>query len=171
MSGVQGCGAEQSHETNDDQVYRNYIVEQSRYTTSIKMPAIGTTTFGGNHMSEQKSRNSNRFLLIFLLVPLVCWAQSLHIKDSEATAHVGQQVVVEGAVAAVFTSRSGNTFLNFGAPYPNQDFSAVIFAENSSSFRNVEQLQGKRVAVSGVVRLYRGKPEIILRSAHQLRLL
>jgi DNA/RNA endonuclease YhcR with UshA esterase domain len=114
---------------------------------------------------------SGRFLLIFLLFPVVCWAQSLHITDDQAAAHVGQQVVVEGTVVRVYTSSSGTTFLNFGAAYPNQDFTAVIFDKVSSAFPSVDQLRGKRVAISGAVQLYQGKPEIILRSASQLRLL
>jgi len=112
---------------------------------------------------------AKQLFLLLILFPLVCLAQSPRIKDSETGAHVGQRVVVEGTVASVFTSRSGNTFLSFGAAYPNQDFTAVIFSEDAGLFSNVEQLQGKRVEVSGVVRIYRGKPEIILRSGAQLR--
>ena len=114
---------------------------------------------------------SRRVVLALLFLPVVCWAQSLQITDEQAAAHVGQKVVVQGTVAGVYTSRSGNTFLNFGGTYPDQDFTAVVFSEASSSFSDVEQLQGKRVAISGVVRLYRGKPEIILRSASQLQVL
>lgn len=121
--------------------------------------------------NRQALRYTTLSLVVSLMLPLVCWAQNLHIKDNEAGEHVGQRVFVEGTVAAVFTSRSGNTFLNFGATYPNQDFSAVIFAENSGSFHDIQQLQGKRVEVSGVVRVYRGKPEIILRSTQQLHVL
>jgi DNA/RNA endonuclease YhcR with UshA esterase domain len=47
----------------------------------------------------------------------------------------------------------------------------VIFDKESSAFSNVDQLRGKRVAISGAVQLYEGKPEIILRSASQLRML
>jgi hypothetical protein len=48
------------------------------------------------------------------------------IKDSEATQFVGQNVEVKGLVVAVHTSRKGNTFINFGAPYPNQTFTGWI---------------------------------------------
>jgi DNA/RNA endonuclease YhcR with UshA esterase domain len=114
---------------------------------------------------------AKRVFVALLLLPVVCWAQSLHITDEQAAAHVGQQVTVQGTVSSVYTSRGGNTFINFGGSYPNQDFTAVIFSEASSSFPNVDPLQGKQVEVSGVVRLYHGKPEIILRSASQLRVL
>jgi hypothetical protein len=37
------------------------------------------------------------------------------IPANEAAAHVGECATVEGVVAMVFTSKSGNTFLNIGA--------------------------------------------------------
>jgi len=36
-----------------------------------------------------------------------------------AASHIGEYATVEGVVAKVFTSKSGNTFLNIGASYPN----------------------------------------------------
>jgi hypothetical protein len=93
-----------------------------------------------------------------LLIPLLCWSQTVHITDADAAAHVGEHFVIEGTVAAVYTSRKGNTFLNFGAKYPNQDFAAVVFASSAGVFSNLRNLAGRRVRVTGVVRLYRGKP-------------
>ncbi len=89
------------------------------------------------------------------------------IRDSEAVSHVGQTVTVE-ATASVHVTRSGTTFLNFGAAYPKQTFTAVIFSSAVSQFPNPQQWEGKRVRVSGKVRLYRGRPEIILESTSQL---
>ena len=48
------------------------------------------------------------------------------VEDSSAVGHLGETVTVEGMVAAVFTSSKGNTFLNFGAAYPNQTFTGWI---------------------------------------------
>jgi hypothetical protein len=48
------------------------------------------------------------------------------IPANEAAAHVNQYATVEGVVAKVFTSKSGNTFLNIGATYPNQTFTGWI---------------------------------------------
>jgi hypothetical protein len=65
--------------------------------------------------------------------------------------------------------RSRPTFLDFGKPYPNQVFTAVVFGSNRAKFGTPEaRLQGKRVCVSGAIRDYRGKPEIILRDPSQL---
>ena len=48
------------------------------------------------------------------------------IPANEAAAHVNQYATVEELVAKVFTSKSGNTFLNIGAAYPNQTFTGWI---------------------------------------------
>ena len=48
------------------------------------------------------------------------------IPANEAAAHIGEYASVEGVVAKVFTSKSGNTFLNIGASYPNQTFTGWI---------------------------------------------
>jgi DNA/RNA endonuclease YhcR with UshA esterase domain len=120
-------------------------------------------------MSNSRVLLAKCLVLAFVLLPPACWARTPHITDRQAATHVGQRVVVEGKVVAVYTSQMGTTFLNFGAVYPRQDFSVVIPAAHSLAFPSVQQLQGKRVEVTGVVRLYRGKPEMILRSADQLR--
>jgi DNA/RNA endonuclease YhcR with UshA esterase domain len=44
----------------------------------------------------------------------------------------------------------------------------VIFSDSVSEFPNVEQLAGKTISVSGTVKLYSGRPEIILRSPNQI---
>jgi hypothetical protein len=44
------------------------------------------------------------------------------IPDTEAAQHVGRQAAVEGMMVKVLTSESSNTFLNFGAAYPNETF-------------------------------------------------
>jgi len=90
------------------------------------------------------------------------------VRDSEAASHVGESVIVEGTVASVHVTRSGTTFLNFGAAYPKQTFTAVIFSSAASRFPNPQQWEGKRVRVTGKVRLYRDRPEIVLEASSQL---
>ena len=91
------------------------------------------------------------------------------INPVEAPKHIGQTATVRGIVDEVHTSRRGNTFLDLGGKYPNQAFTGVIFKENVSDFPNVESLEGKMVNISGPIQTYHGKPEIILRSASQLK--
>lgn len=90
------------------------------------------------------------------------------VDAASAHAHVGEYVTVRGRVANVFTSAKGNTFLNFGEPYPRQVFSAVIFAGSAEQFPNVKRLEGRNAFVTGRVKLYKGKPEIVLSTSAQL---
>ena len=94
--------------------------------------------------------------------------QQVVIPDSGAASHVGQTVTVEGTVANVHVTRSGTTFLNFGAAYPKQTFTAVIFRSAASLFPNPQQWESKRVRVTGKVRLYRDRPEIVLEASSQV---
>jgi DNA/RNA endonuclease YhcR with UshA esterase domain len=91
------------------------------------------------------------------------------IAPAEAKAHVGETATVEGTVDEVYTARSGVTFLDMGGRYPNETFTGVIFAGDAGKFPNVHALQGKTVDITGPVRLYRGRPEIILNDAGQLK--
>ena len=57
----------------------------------------------------------------------------------------------------------------FGMPYPNEVFTAVIFVSSRPKFGTPETtFRGKRVCVTGQVRNYRGKPEIIVSDPSQL---
>jgi DNA/RNA endonuclease YhcR with UshA esterase domain len=96
-------------------------------------------------------------------------ARQATIRDSEAASHVGEDVTVEGIIANVHTSRAGNTFLNFGRPYPNQTFTAAVFRSEASQFSDLHGWEGKRVRVTGRIKLYRGRPEIILDDPDQLK--
>jgi hypothetical protein len=43
-----------------------------------------------------------------------------------AALHVGQKATVEGTVAVIFTSKNGNSFINFGGRYPHLTFTGWI---------------------------------------------
>jgi hypothetical protein len=78
-------------------------------------------------------------------------------------------VTIEGVVVKVFTSRNGNTFLDFGAAYPNELFTGWIPRESAlSADPALWSLRGRRVKLTGNVELYRSKPEIKIVSADQL---
>ena len=56
------------------------------------------------------------------------------------------------------------TFLNVCAAYPNSPLTVVIWGDNRINFKNKpeEYYNGKDICVSGVVVIYKGKPEIIV---------
>lgn len=110
-----------------------------------------------------------RTVIALLLVLVAPAAHAGTVRPVDARAHIGQRVTVEGIVDQVFLDRrSGVTFLDMGGRYPGNAFTAVIFPENADKFADVEGLEGRNVAVTGVVRLYRGRPEIILENPAQL---
>lgn len=96
-------------------------------------------------------------------------AETQTIAPADAKAHVGQTVTIEGPVGNVSTARSGMTFIDIGGRYPDNAFAAVIFSDDSGKFADVKALNGKVVDVTGAVTLYRGKPEIVLKSADQMK--
>jgi hypothetical protein len=96
-------------------------------------------------------------------------AQAEIIAASQAQAHVGQVVTVEGTVGGIVTARSGARFLDIGGDFPNNAFAAVIFKDDAGKFPGVDSLRGKTVAVTGSIRLYRGRPEIVLSDPAQLK--
>jgi len=59
--------------------------------------------------------------------------------------------------------------LNLDNAYPNQTITAVIFANKTNLFPELEKLQNKTVEISGKIADYRGRPEIILTSTNQLK--
>ncbi len=91
------------------------------------------------------------------------------IQPADAKAHVGQTLTVEGTVSDVHTTASGMTFIDMGGHYPDNVFTAVIFPDDASKFPDVDSLEGKTMDITGPMRLYKGRPEIILKSADQIK--
>ena len=92
----------------------------------------------------------------------------LRISAAEAKAHVGSEVILTGKVAEV-NGTERLMRLNLDKAYPNQTITAVIFANKTNLFPEVEKLQHKTVEISGKIEDYRGRPEIILTSTNQLK--
>ena len=86
----------------------------------------------------------------------------------EAAKHVGETATITDKVDGVHQSSKGNIFLNMGGKYPNQAFTAFIPSASAAQFPNPQQYEGRTVAVSGKVTLYKGKPEIIVNSPSQI---
>lgn len=115
-------------------------------------------------------------LALCLLSVVVCAACSRHptrpgtIPPEEAASHLGQTVTVEGVVSEVHTARSGSaTFIDMGGSYPNNAFTGVIFASDMWTVGDVSGLAGKTADINGEVRLYHGKPEIVISSPRQIK--
>jgi DNA/RNA endonuclease YhcR with UshA esterase domain len=112
-------------------------------------------------------------LFVFFASTLTLLAQS-KITASEAKNHIGETVSVCGqVVSAHYAARTkGNpTFLNLDEPYPNQIFTILIWGSDRDKFGNPEtRFQNKKVCVTGVIKDYRGKPEIVAEQPNQIQL-
>lgn len=88
---------------------------------------------------------------------------------NHAGAHAGEQACVTGRVLRVYTSKSGNTFLDFCENYRACPFTSVVFASDRSNFGNLTALQGRSVELRGKIQMYHDQPEIVLKEASQIR--
>src|SRR4029453_6738324 len=88
--------------------------------------------------------------------------------DREAAAHGGETELVVGTVVSVHRSKAGNIYLNFGADYPHQTFSGAILNPRDPAFSQLDTLAGKRVGVRGMIKSYKGQPEILIESMDQI---
>jgi micrococcal nuclease len=92
---------------------------------------------------------------------------------SELELFVGDSITVAGKVftARFFEeSKTKPTLLNVGAPYPDQPLTLVIENEDRSNFAKPEEhYLNKTLQVSGVVQVFKGKPQIVLRRPQQVQ--
>jgi micrococcal nuclease len=95
-------------------------------------------------------------------VPVITW--------SEAHTYYNQYVIIEGTI--VNTHNSGTVcFLNFHTDY--HYFTAVIFVCDFSGFPKSPDTYylGKTVHIIGIIKEYKGSPEIIVKTSAQIRIL
>lgn len=95
------------------------------------------------------------------------WAGE-EVADSNAASCVGRVCRVEGVVANISISKNNKIVLAFGKPYPKQSFSAVIDANSSSQFQDIQAYEGRKARVTGLVTLNKGHPEAALIHPSQL---
>lgn len=91
------------------------------------------------------------------------------VAADSAKFHIGEQTTVCGKVMGVYTGKSGVVKLNFGADYPNNTFTAVIFENDVKKFKPAAEFKGQTICVNGNIELYNGKPEIVLHDPLQVK--
>lgn len=86
----------------------------------------------------------------------------------EAKDYLGKTVTVKGLVADIYQSEKV-AYLNFVEKYPENPFTAVIFANKFSDFGDINRYKGKTVEVTGRVSTYNKKPQVILDKESQIK--
>ena len=95
---------------------------------------------------------------------------TIRISYTEAPEHVGEYAWVEGRVDHVYTSEKGTIFINFCPDYKTSPFGAVIFVSDAYKFPNPKQYEGETVEITGLIRSYQGRPEIVLNGPGQIKI-
>jgi hypothetical protein len=113
-----------------------------------------------------------RIAILLVLTGLSSTAGAGPLTTQEAPQHIGQTATVCGVVASTnYASKSKGqpTYLNLDRPYPQQVFTVLIWGSDRPKFGTPEvSLMGKRVCATGVIKEYRGKPEIVATDPGQL---
>jgi hypothetical protein len=92
------------------------------------------------------------------------------ITASQAKAHEGESATVCGTVASEHTamrSRGEPTFIDLGSAYPNQVFTILVWGDDRANVGDLPR-KGARACATGLIKDYRGVPEIVVRSGEQL---
>ena len=90
------------------------------------------------------------------------------IPASEARKNIGAYKVVCGNIVQV-KSFSKGTYLNFGASYPKQEATIVVWNSDKGNLGNLHQYEGKSLCVEGSIDTYKGIPQIKLASANKIK--
>ena len=98
---------------------------------------------------------------------------TIKITDAEAKDHIGEMAVICGKVYTTkFFDGKGKkpTFLNLGASYPNQSLTVVIFEKDRLKFQYEPDtyLLDKNICVTGRIKLYKEKVEVIISEPDQM---
>lgn len=91
----------------------------------------------------------------------------------EAADHVGEAARVCGTVVDAAHARGvggSPTFLNFGAPHPDADFTVVIWSDARARFDVAPEaaFRGRRICVAGRIREHEDRPQIVLEHPSQI---
>src|ERR1700712_2992490 len=107
--------------------------------------------------------------LVLSLALFALPAAAADIPAAEAAHHVGETVTVIGVLTNAHVTVKKRINLDIDGVYPNNTFSAVIFAHGSQPLPDFTPLVGKTLAITGKIKLYYGKPEIIIDSSDQVK--
>lgn len=93
------------------------------------------------------------------------------INPCSAADHIGEKIIIEGRPIGTYYDESSNTaFINFGKPYPDNCFTAVVFSSNLQHFSEnpADLYRAKFLRIQGTIKEHKDKPEIIIKNPSQV---
>lgn len=106
-------------------------------------------------------------LLLFLMLSTLAAGKCIPIEA--ASGRIGETVCVTGTVLKVAQTRKGHVFLDFCPDYSTCPFTVFVPRRNLRDVGDVRQLEGKTIEISGKIRSYGGRAEILLKNVRQLK--
>ncbi|HEY3932164.1 MAG TPA: hypothetical protein VGM58_07325 [Verrucomicrobiae bacterium] len=123
------------------------------------------------HLNFFRELSAAALLTLGLSVNVSAQTNALpEIPATDATNYMNQQVVVTDIVAQV-ALRPTVALLNLDKKFPASPLTCVIRGDDTNNFPNIENYLGKRVEVTGRIKDYQGRPEIILTSTNQIKII
>jgi len=141
------------------------------YTKNAKAVAERQGALAGYRLADEIQKYLKCAGPVPLLPENTFKAQAVEVRKigtGEASKYYDELMVVTGKVAQV-TVRPTITFINLDGSGPSAPFTAVIFPENEDKFKDLQSLKDANVEISGTVTEYRNKPEIILETPDQIK--
>jgi hypothetical protein len=86
----------------------------------------------------------------------------------EAAQHIGETKCVSGKVLKVKVGNKGVHFLDFCEDAMTCPFTVVVFAGDLKDVGDVRLLSGRNIQIRGALKMYDGRPEIILNRISQI---
>lgn len=138
------------------------FVDEKVKTTEPDKPDVSDNTFQDKRVNPKDTSGQDNKIRKPELKP-----EKLII-SSEAGKYIGKIVTVSGIIADV-TVREKVAYLNFTNSYPDNDFTAVVFANKFDEFGDLTKYKNKNVEVTGIVSTFKDKPQIILNDKSQIK--
>ena len=118
-----------------------------------------------------------RFILMYFvfMIGFSTSAQDCNINVYEALKYKGKEMTVCGIVTQIYTPEyveGKPVYINMGGNFPNHSFTIAIWGDDVLKFnKGLQKFKNKHIAITGVIREYKGKAQIILKNPNQIRII
>jgi hypothetical protein len=111
---------------------------------------------------------------IIVIISIQCSFSQASISAAEAAKHIGEKTTVCDKVfgGRYLDNANGKpTLINMGAVFPNNPFTFVVFDDDRKKFSYQPEtfLIDKQVCVTGEIKEFRGKPQMVVADTAQVK--
>ncbi len=141
------------------------------YTKTAKAVAERQCALAGYRLADEIQKYLNLGRIVPLLpenTNVVAQVATNKIGTADASKYYDQTMIVTGRVVQV-SVRPNITILSLDKSSFDAPLTAVVFAENAGAFKNLESLTNQDVEITGSITEYRNRPEIILETPDQIK--